>query len=420
MDAYTPPQSTSPARRAHRRLAWRQLWIAPLAVLAWLFAATPARAYIYWTQGQGNGAPIVRANLDGTGVKQQFITHAGSEGIAVDAGHIYFTGDYTYPGTIGRENLDGTGLDRAFIRAGASTGALAVDGAHIYWADQIGSTSTIGRANLDGTGVDRSFLTLHAAAFAIAVDGAHIYWSAPNAIARADLDGSAVNQHFLPASEPDGITVDSAHIYWTNFGRRIGLPGTIGRANLDGSGVDQRFITGATSPFGLAIDRAHVYWANYSGTIGRANLDGSSVDQQFMTAGANDIAVDALGPKPVPPKGVYINCQNKYGINGFPVQALVPLLHPRTCVVFGQPESIATLYPLVHAHWKRWGKATATVNAIWDNPSPREGPPRPIRAKAFRIRLGCEGRRFYTRVAVPGFPQPIVLHLSAACTLPPL
>ncbi len=416
MNTCNPPPSSS---SAHRGVAWRRLSLAPLTVLVWLCAASPTRAYIYWTGGQGNGAPIVRANLDGSGVKAHFITHAGSQGIAVDAGHIYFTGDYTEPGTIGRENLNGTGLDRAFVRAGAGD-ALAVDGAHIYWADETGTTSTIGRANLDGTGVDRSFITLSAATFAIAVDGGHIYWGGGNAIGRANLDGSAVNPHFLPASEPDGIAVDSAHIYWSNFGRKIGLPGTIGRANLDGSGVDQRFITGATSPIGLAIDRAHIYWANYSGTIGRANLNGSSVDQQFMLAGANDIAVDALGPKAVAPKGVYINCQNRYARNGLPSQALVPVRHPGKCVVFGQPESIASLYPLVHVRWHGWGTATATAKAIWDNPSPAEGPPSPIRVKAFRIRLGCAGRRFYTRVAVPGIPHAIVLDLSEACALPPL
>lgn len=119
--------------------------------------------------------------------------------------------------------------------------------------------------------------------------------------------------------------------------------------------------------------------------------------------------------------GVYINCQNRREVSGSLTQTLIPLQHPRTCVVYGQPESISTLYPLVRAHWKGWGKATATVNAIWDNPSPREGPPSPIRAKAYRIRRGCDGRRFYTRVSVPGFRHTtIVLHLSAACKLPPL
>ena len=403
-----------------RQKAKRRATLAVLAVLTALCAATPAHAYVYGTRGVGNGGPLVRANLDGSGVRQRFVTQAGSSGIALDAEHVYFTGDAAHPRTIGRANLDGTSVDRVFIRAGAGRGALAVDGAHIYWIDQIGTTPTIGRANLDGTGVDPGFLTLPVAAYALAVDGAHIYWGSRYAIGRSNLDGSAADPHFVPTSTLDGLAVDGTHIYWTNYGRRLGHSGTIGRANLDGTGADQRFITGARSPAGVAVDGTHVYWSNITGTIGRAELDGSNVNQQFMPIGANDIAVDGLGAAAVPPQGVYVNCQNRIAHNGFPSETLVPLQHPRRCIVWGQPESIATLYPLGAVHWSRWGDATATAKAIWHNPSPREGPPSPIRVKAFRIRIGCAGRRFYTRVAVPGLTRPIVLRLSEACTLPPL
>ena len=38
------------------------------------------------------------------------------------------------PGTIGRANLDGTGVNQSFITgAGASAAGVAVDGAHVYW-----------------------------------------------------------------------------------------------------------------------------------------------------------------------------------------------------------------------------------------------------------------------------------------------
>ena len=255
----------------------------------------------------------------------------------------------------------------------------------------------------------------------------YIYWTQGNGssgpIGRASIDSTRVNKDFITRASSTGIAVNGAHIYWTNDWNDHG---TIGRASLDGTGVDQRFITGATSPVGIAVDRAHLYWANYDGTIGRANLGSARVNQRLMSnIGASDIAVDALGPTGPPPTGpvktgVYINCQNKIGANRLPTQTLVPLQHPKTCVVFGQPESIATLYPLVHARWTGWANATTTVDATWDNPSPREGSPSPIRAKAFRIRRGCGGRRFYTRVAFPGAPHAIVLHLSAACKLPPL
>lgn len=436
MSAQAPIEDTRPApiRPGGLRMR-RRLLTVPLAILALLCVAAPAQAYIYWTQGNGSGGPIGRASLDGTRVNQEFITRASSTGIAVDGAHIYWTNNVGDTETVGRANLNGTRVDRSFITLAGPSYAhsiygVAVDGTHIYWTEQSGNTTTIGRANLDGTAVNQSFITAGSGVFGVAVDGAHIYWTIDNqstdGIGRANLDGTGVDQSFITgASGANQVAVDGAHIYWTNFGTRIGRPGTIGRASLDGTGVDQRFITGATSPDGIAVDPAHVYWANYTDTIGRANLDGARVSQRFITnAGASGIAVDALGPTAGPPTGrnvgVYINCQNEIGANGFPTETLIPLQHPRTCVVFGQPESISTLYPLVHARWKGWGKATTTVNATWDNPSPREGPPSPIQAKAFRIRRGCDGRRFYTRVAMPGIPHAIVLHVSAACKLPPL
>jgi hypothetical protein len=85
----------------------------------------------------------------------------------------------------------------------------------------------------------------------VAVDGAHIYWANQDsqAIGRADLNRSNVNQSFITVNSPCGVAVDGAHIYWGNVTTK-----TIGRANLDGTGVDQSFITGAENPCGVAVD----------------------------------------------------------------------------------------------------------------------------------------------------------------------
>jgi sugar lactone lactonase YvrE len=142
---------------------------------------------------------------------------------------------------------------------------------------------SIGRANLDGTGVDQSFVPTASAAYGVAVDGAHVYWvnGGSTTIGRANLDGSGINQAFISgATTPRGPAVDGAHVYWANRDS-----GTIGRANLDGSNPDQSFIAGADFPRGVAVDGAHVYWTNRdTGTIGRANLDGSNPDQSFITS----------------------------------------------------------------------------------------------------------------------------------------
>jgi virginiamycin B lyase len=127
----------------------------------------------------------------------------------------------------------------------------------------------------------------------IAVGAGHIYWAHPEAIGRANLDGSNPNQSFVPAGLPYAVAVDSSHIYWADTNT-----GTIGRANLDGSNPDQNFITTANYPSGVAVDSGHVYWTNAStGSIGRANLDGTHRNQNFISganaSGESSVAVDS-------------------------------------------------------------------------------------------------------------------------------
>jgi hypothetical protein len=274
MDA--PYVATGSPRLAERVAAGRWLTLLrraalalatlPLAILA---IGARAEAYVYWAEPPTprvftTFGSVYRADLDGTGT--QFLTEAGMYpyGVAVDEPRLYWAGP---PGNIARANLDGTGVDQSFITdlnppPGSAIYGVAVDGAHVYWTSA--DTGTIGRANLDGTGVDQSFIA--------------------------------------GASDPRGVAVDGAHVYWGGTG--------IGRANLDGSGADPNFID--LNALGVAVDGAHVYWANlgngatgsaslysHSPGIGRAKLDGTGVDQCFVSdANAYGLAVDALGPPP--------------------------------------------------------------------------------------------------------------------------
>ena len=77
-------------------------------------------------------------------------------------GHIYWANrGYDLPTnpetTMGRANIDGTGVSQKFITAGHSMFGLAILGDHLYWTDT--GTNSIGRANLDGTGVNQSFIS---------------------------------------------------------------------------------------------------------------------------------------------------------------------------------------------------------------------------------------------------------------------
>jgi hypothetical protein len=271
---------------------------------------SPAKAYLYWTQGP-NSSSLARANLDGTGVEPRFLASVRNGGVAVDGAHIYYDTD----AGIARANLDGSGVDDGFITGAGGT--IAVDGAHIYWTGNANTTgrSAIGRANLDGSGVDQSFITITTGLpRGVASDGVHLYWtdSSGRGIGRANVDGTAADPSFIATAggtaPGGGIAVDGTHIYWNNdFHTRPGLgrPGAVARANLDGSGVEPRFITGVSEPGGGPVvdQEGHIYWTTARGYIGRANVDGTGVDQSFITnlsLPALDLAVDDLGP-PAPP-----------------------------------------------------------------------------------------------------------------------
>ena len=157
--------------------------------------------------------------------------------------------------------------------------------AFVYWTNS--STNAIGRANLDGTGVDERFIGGTELPGAVAVDGRYIYWGGYGqvahpteeqgaAIARARLDGTKVDWTFIPnaTNGPQEsirqIAVDDDHIYWTEVFSHAGVTpaGSISRANLDGTGVERQFITGFAEgavPTGLAVDANHIYWSQSGG-----------------------------------------------------------------------------------------------------------------------------------------------------------
>jgi hypothetical protein len=87
----------------------------------------------------------------------------------------------------------------------------------------------------------------------IAVNGSHIFWtSGSSRIGRANIDGSAPDEFFIPdgGSGTAGIDVNRDHIFWTSE-----FDDTIGRSNLDGTGVDESFISGAVGPTGIAVEQ---------------------------------------------------------------------------------------------------------------------------------------------------------------------
>jgi Bacterial Ig domain len=284
------------SRRASVEL--RHVTILVAALLATLLAfSSRAEAFVYWTNFAGDS--IARANLDGSGANQAFLSAINPCGVAVDGAHIYWANQSgSAPlGTIARANLDGSGVNQSFITGANNPCGVAVNESHIYWGNRGVGGTTIGRANLDGSGANQNFITGLNRPNDVAVNATHIFWAEPldSTIGRANLVGGGVNQTFVNVlGTPDGVAVNSTHIFWADTN------GPIGRANLDGTSPDSfGFINdGGDNPSGIAVDASHLYWSNKFGdTIGRANVDGTGVNQAFI-AGANEptgVAVDGLG-----------------------------------------------------------------------------------------------------------------------------
>ena len=75
----------------------------------------------------------------------------------------------TSSGRIGRANLNGTGVNQLFITAGKPEW-IAVDSANVWWTN--GSPLySIGRANLVGTGVSQTFINTLSAPWGLAING---------------------------------------------------------------------------------------------------------------------------------------------------------------------------------------------------------------------------------------------------------
>ncbi len=204
--------------------------------------------YVYWTATQAIG----RATVDGCGANAKFIPVTGPASldpadVAVDGSHVYWTSGGT---AIGRANLDGTGVKESFL-TGSQPVTVAVDASHVYWANDNAGVYSIGRANLDGTAPDASFIPLSGTAARLAVDAGHIYWVASHAIGRANLDGTGKNEAFIPATTPAAITalaVDANYVYWSHD------LDAIARATLAGTGVTSDFITSTKGLSGIAVD----------------------------------------------------------------------------------------------------------------------------------------------------------------------
>ena len=268
---------------------------------------------MYWSNTNSANNSIGKANKDGTGVSQNFITGCNHpSGILVYGNHIYWANEYT--NKIGKANIDGTDIDQNWIATVYPPWGLATDGNFLYWTC---TTGRIARANMDGSGTNLSWITGCFEPRGIALDRNYLYWAnySTNSIGRSNINGSGASQDWISGCNgPVDIKVTTTNIYWTNS-----TNGTIGRSQIDGSNPTPDWIAGCSSPMGIETDLNYVYWTNYSSNwIGRANLDGSGPNRNWIVGCANPISITAG-------HGIADSCQisGNVSINGSPLAGAI-------------------------------------------------------------------------------------------------
>jgi hypothetical protein len=111
-------------------------------------------------------------------------------------------------------------------------------------------------------------------------------------------------------------------------------------------------------------------------------------------ASAGSVSANAGGGQ------VFVNCQT-FGTGGFAYRASV---RPSVCVFQGLPASGAKEWNVTSLRWSDWGTSIAVAMGLYHyrHGEYKEGkfvyPVVPIRIVLSRIRTGCGGHRFYTRV----------------------
>ena len=188
-----------------------------LALLAALAVAPRADAFVYWTNADGGS--IGRANNDGGGANQFFITGCTQPlGMAIDAGHIYWSNQTR--NTIGRASLDGTAVDQEFVTGvqGRVQG-ISITEDYIFW---VTDQAIVGRANLDGTGVTNSLFTRTGeVSWDLYARGSYVYWSFRDSagaygIHRGNLKGTSMTKNILLIERDPvlGMWVGPSYIFW--------------------------------------------------------------------------------------------------------------------------------------------------------------------------------------------------------------
>lgn len=273
--------------------------VATLAALALLVPAPGAGAALYWTE---SGA-VVSARLDGGGIDPNFyrplFPGTGWDLAATDT-HLYWTN----LNGIEALNLDGPAAQVTVVPGTLESGlvgGIGVGSERVFWTRP--EQGAIGGAALDGAGRNDTLVSGIVRPCDVAVAGQYVYWVSFQGIGRARLDGSEVDESFVPSLAGCAIATDGAHVYWAS-------QDGIGRASTAGDDVRTDYVPTPNRAEHIAVRHGVVYWADRPNgmvfsSIGRAVPGQPPVPAWIPTAifGIPGIAVDSrpeASPRPRP------------------------------------------------------------------------------------------------------------------------
>jgi hypothetical protein len=258
------------------------------------------------------------ASASGTSTGREIHLYEAQAVPAAATGNIYWVGrvlqnngDFSF--YVGRSQLGGSRTNPTFIHLGSVPGSapgsygfggIAVDRDHLFWGYGNARGYGLARANLNGSALNGQFLSAGRFGYplrGVAVDALHVYFvdysqsSGETTIARASVDGSGLKAAFISLpqwqqNQPVLLAVSPHDIYWLTTN-------SIGRANLDGTGATDPYIRlpGFTYARGFAFDGSHLYWT-LDHSIARINADGSGLNTRFITGLNLPGSLEVFGP----------------------------------------------------------------------------------------------------------------------------
>lgn len=173
-------------------------------------------------------------------------------------------------------------------------------GAYLYWVGEHG----LDRVNLNGTRLEEPFIPSpnHGRLHGFAVTQRYVFFGrAGGLVGRAAIDGQSVLPDFAAIPQPPpfypeaeltevdaaSLAASRAYVYWSSGGAPLPKEKTddsIGRISVATGRVEPGFIETGAPVYGVTTYDGHLYWAS-ARALSRANLNGGELDPELVRVG---------------------------------------------------------------------------------------------------------------------------------------